>query len=307
MPDHPLLDSRLKLRQLRLVVALDTHRGLGRAAAAMALTQPAASRMLAEAERTLGLTLFQRLPRGMAPTAYGEVLVRRARSILAELDRGAEELRALHQGRWVASVGSTSAPGLGLLIAAIKAARAQRPDLGITVQVEPSEGLVAKVVDGTLDMAICRIPTDAEALGLAARAIAGERLCIVGGAASVPDLAALAAREWVMHPPGSVIRAATEEVFRAAGVAMPARVVNTTSFALTLALLRESAALAMVPRSVGRLYASLGAIRVLPVALPVGIPPVGLIRARDRPLAPGAALLLETIEAAIGGMAMERG
>jgi len=60
-----------------------------------------------------------------------------------------------------------------------------------------------------------------------------------------------------------------------------------------------SVTLAMVPRSVGRLFASFGASRVLPVPMPVGIPPVGLIRPRDRILPPRAMLLLETLTEAI--------
>jgi len=295
------LETRLKLRHLRLFVALDGHRSLGRAAASIALTQPAASRMLAEVERTLGVRLFERLPRGVAPTAYGEVMIRRARSILAELDRAGEEVAALHKGRFVASIGSTSAPGVGLIIEAIRAARARHPDLSISVQVEPSEGLVAKVLDGTLDMAICRIPHDIAALPLIHREIAGEKLSIVGGGIRRPAkeaLAALAEGEWVLHPRGSVIREAAEQAFRTAGVTPPLRVVETTSFALTLALLRQGA-LSMTPRSVARLYASLGAIRVLKLDLAVSIPPVGLIRARDRPLAPGSMLLLDALADAL--------
>ena len=299
------LESRLKIRHLRLFAALDTHRAMGRAAEALHLTQPAASRMLGEVERTLGLKLFERLPRGVTPTAYGEVMVRRARSILAELDRAGEEVLALHQGHWVASIGSTSAPGVGLIIAAIRAARARRPDLHITVHTETSEGLIGKVLDGTLDLAICRLPPAVAALPLLHREIGGEQLCVVCGAGwkgapgTALDLAALAQGEWVLHPPGSVVRQAAEDAFRLAGLAMPRRVVDTTSFAVTLALLQQGATLSMVPHSVGRLYASLGTIRVLPITMPVEIPPVGLIRPRDRILPPGAMLLLETLTEAI--------
>ena len=302
------LENRLKLRHLRLLLALDTHRAMGRAAAAAAITQPAASRMLAEVEKALCVKLFERLPRGVAPTAYGEVMIRRARSILGELNRAGEEVLALRQGSWVASIGSTSAPGLGLITAAIRGARARRPELGIRVEVEPSEGLIAKVLDGRLDLAICRLPQDAARLPLILRAIAGEKLSVVGGPARgrMPTrLAELTGVEWVLHPPGSVVREAAEAAFRAEGVAFPARIVDTTSFALTLALMREGRALSMAPRSVARLYAALSGVRVLPIALPVSIPPVGLIRARDRPLPPGAMLLLDELDKAIAAMPPE--
>jgi DNA-binding transcriptional LysR family regulator len=287
-PDHSssewFLEARLKIRHLRLFVALDKHRAMGRAAEAVALTQPAASRMLADVERSLGLTLFERLPRGMTPTVYGEVMVRRARSVLTELDRTGKEVLALQQGRWLAAIGSTSAPGVSLIIAAIRAARARRPDLRISVQVDPSERLIAKVLDGELDLAICRIPQGAEANALLYREIAGEKLNVICGAGwgrppgTALRLADLVDDEWVLHPPGSVIRQAAEDAFRAEGATVPLRLVDTTSFALTLALLQQTAALAIVPRSVARLYVALGSIHILPVSIPVSISPVGLIR-----------------------------
>ena len=55
----PLL-GRLKLRQLALVVAIDTHRSLRKAAEAVAVTQPAATRLLHELEAALGVPLFVR-------------------------------------------------------------------------------------------------------------------------------------------------------------------------------------------------------------------------------------------------------
>src|SRR6476646_2317722 len=67
----PLL-GRLKLRQLALVVAIDTHRSLRKAAEAVAVTQPAATRLLHDLEAALGVPLFVRHAWGMEPTGYGD-------------------------------------------------------------------------------------------------------------------------------------------------------------------------------------------------------------------------------------------
>ncbi len=59
---------RVRPRQLLLLATLDTQRHLGRAAQAMNISQPAATKLLQQAEETLGAKLFTRLARGMEPT-----------------------------------------------------------------------------------------------------------------------------------------------------------------------------------------------------------------------------------------------
>lgn len=59
------------------------------------MTQPAATKMLHEAEDLLGVELFERLPRGMRATPFGETLIYYSRMIFAELSGMREELVAL--------------------------------------------------------------------------------------------------------------------------------------------------------------------------------------------------------------------
>ena len=79
-----LLRSRLKTRQLNLLVHLDDERSVMRAAAAAGMTQPAASKLLREIEAALDVKLFERHARGIAPTWYGcaaAISIRRDRVI----------------------------------------------------------------------------------------------------------------------------------------------------------------------------------------------------------------------------------
>jgi DNA-binding transcriptional LysR family regulator len=52
--------DRLRLKHLRLIEALGHARNVGRAAEELGLTQPAATKILQDAERILGVTLFER-------------------------------------------------------------------------------------------------------------------------------------------------------------------------------------------------------------------------------------------------------
>ena len=84
------LRVRLKLRHLQLFLALEEHRNLHRAAASLAISQPAASKLLGDLESQLGVTLFERHSRGVTPNWYGEIVIRHARSILSELHHAGE-------------------------------------------------------------------------------------------------------------------------------------------------------------------------------------------------------------------------
>ena len=81
LDDVPAL-MRLRTRQLLLAASLGRERHLGRAAAELGISQPAATRLLQELEETLAARLFERQARGMTPTAAGEALVRYARQML---------------------------------------------------------------------------------------------------------------------------------------------------------------------------------------------------------------------------------
>ncbi|MBV8625646.1 MAG: LysR family transcriptional regulator, partial [Herbaspirillum sp.] len=70
------LRARLKTRQLLLLIALDDTRNIHRAASELNMTQPAASKQLKDLEDMLGVSLFERLPRGMRPSIYGEAMIR---------------------------------------------------------------------------------------------------------------------------------------------------------------------------------------------------------------------------------------
>ena len=93
------LASRLTLKHLRLIAAVAEHRQLSLAAHALSLTQPAASRLLAEIEALVGAPLFERHPRGMEPTPMGAGLAQRARTIIEALADAADEAEQLRFGR----------------------------------------------------------------------------------------------------------------------------------------------------------------------------------------------------------------
>ena len=69
----------LKLSHLRLLAELVRAGGLGQAAAAISISQPSASRLMAELEQIAGSPLYRRAGRGIELTPAGRALGERAR------------------------------------------------------------------------------------------------------------------------------------------------------------------------------------------------------------------------------------
>src|SRR5512140_557756 len=146
---------RLKLRQLELLDQLADHQSLARAAAAMNVTQPAATKLLQEIEHAMGVALFERLPRGLRPTPYGEIMMRHARTVLAALDRGREEIAALMDGAaGSVSVGSVRGATSALLAPALAAVRETRPRVRMNVLVDAAEILIPRLREARLDIVL---------------------------------------------------------------------------------------------------------------------------------------------------------
>lgn len=76
----------IELRHLRYVVAVADAGTTVEAARRLRVAQPSLSQQIRAVEQRLGVPLFRRGPRGMAPTPAGEAFVAGARRTLAELD-----------------------------------------------------------------------------------------------------------------------------------------------------------------------------------------------------------------------------
>src|SRR5664279_539924 len=127
---HWFLRARLKTRQLLLLVALADEGNIHGAAQILNMTQPAASKLLKDLEDALEVSLFDRLPRGMRPTWYGETMIRHARVALSSLNQAHEELVAAKNGQFgQVNVGAITAPGLALLPPTVALVKREHPNL----------------------------------------------------------------------------------------------------------------------------------------------------------------------------------
>jgi DNA-binding transcriptional LysR family regulator len=298
------LRARLKTRQLLLLIALDEQRNIHRAAEELHMTQPAASKQLKDLEDMLEVQLFERLPRGMAPTIYGETMIRHARMALTSLSLAHEDIVALKAGLvGQVEVGIIMTPGMSLLPRAISRVKQQAPLLRIGVQMETSNILLERLQRGTLDFMIGRILEKEGKSGLQYEELAEEPVCAVARVGH-PLLTALglelkdiAQSAWILPPQGSVLRHRCDMMFRRAGLEPPNNVVDTTALLLIIVLLQQTDSVHVMPVEVARFYASLNILSILPIDLPCKMDAFGIITQHGHLLSPGADMLLTAIRA----------
>ena len=299
------LKARLKTRQLLLLIALDDYRNIHRAADELHMTQPAASKQIKDLEEMLDVKLFERLPRGMEPTIYGETMIRHARMALTSLALAHDDIVTLKAGlTGQVEVGVIMTPAMALLPRAIARVKEEAPLLRIGVQLETSNLLLDKLQHGTLDFMIGRIFDTGDTSGLIYEELTEEPACAVVRPGhpllerkdlTLKDLTPL---PWIVPPHGSVLRYRFDMMFRRAGLEPPANVVDTTAMLVITALLQQTDSLHVMPMEVAQYYASLNVMRILPIELPCKMDAFGIIRHQDHLLSPGAELLLRAVRAA---------
>src|SRR5262245_48100963 len=86
---------RLKIGDLRMLIAVAQWGSMSKAAAHLNITQSAVSKALIELEHTLGVRLLDRTPQGVEPTLYGRALLDRGNAIFDELQQGVKDIQFL--------------------------------------------------------------------------------------------------------------------------------------------------------------------------------------------------------------------
>ena len=301
-----LIRRGLRLPQLRLLVALLETGQVSGAAAQVAMTQPAASRQLAELEKTIGAPLYDRHARGVTLTAAGTVLAQRARDMLHGLDQVQHEIASLASGdRGKVRIGSVTGPAVQLVLPVIRELRVTFPEIEISVLVDTSDKLGDALLAGDLDFYIGRLPDGVDAGAIVLEEIGREPVSLVTrlehplSRRSNLKVEDCLEYDWVMQPEGGLLRRTAEAYLLRNGYRTPARILSTSSLLLTLAIICETNAIAPIARAAADFYASQnafgGRIRRLEIADDMEVVPFSLIYLRNTKASPAARRVIQLI------------
>lgn len=167
----------MDLRQLRYLVALAEERNFTRAAASLHIAQPAVSQQIRRLEDELGLAVVERTTRRLKLTDAGELLVVRARRILAELEAAETELQALRgMETGHVTIGAMHTMGPVDLSLAVALFSERHPNVQLTVREQSSEEMAEMLRVDELDLAFLSVTERIESHGLGLHQLISEEL-----------------------------------------------------------------------------------------------------------------------------------
>lgn len=291
----------MNLHHLALFNAVAEAGSISAAAQRLHISQPAMSREIKEFEARLGVTLFERLPRGMRMTHAGNVL-REYALRLFDIARTAEAaMREIADARsGLLSIAASNTIGTYILPQRLAAFRRAHPGVRVTMFIGNTEQVSQGVVDLRFTLGFIEGPLHVG--GLVAEQLRTDELVPV----VAPDsellkkkrlsAADLSGYPLLMRESGSGTRELIIETFAANDV-QPG---NVMEFGNTEALKRAAmhgGGVAWVPRISATQELREGTLRLLPVKRLVIERPLSIIRRANSHTGPASRAFLEVLRA----------
>lgn len=168
----------ITLRQIQFALAVARHRHFKRAAEECNISQSALSLGIAEMEKNLGVTIFERNNKQVIITPIGEELLSRAQQIYLDAQQLVERAQA-DQGElgFGMRIGFITTIAPFLLPVALPVLHDKYPDFKINIHEDVSARLIDGVAAGRLDAAVIALPFDTQ--GLDVHEFGEERFLVV--------------------------------------------------------------------------------------------------------------------------------
>jgi LysR family transcriptional regulator, transcription activator of glutamate synthase operon len=301
----------MELRQLRYLVALSEERNFTRAAVREHVAQPALSQQIRRLEEEFGLALVERTTRRVAMTGAGELLVDRARRVLAEIDAAHAEMQALagvQTGH--VSIGAMHTMGPVDVSLALAIFRGRHPAVELTVREASSEELAEMLRVDELDLAFLSVTERIESHGLGLQQLVSEELVVILpyshllGDRRTLRMAELAGEQFISYRTGARLRELLVGAGHEAGFE-PRVTLESNESQRIRRLVARGLGVAILPRSDAE---GPGAnVAVAALRDPALTRDITLAWREGRRLAPAAAAFLELARATFGGGRDESG
>lgn len=297
--------TRLKLRQLRLLVAVGQHGSIQNAARDLGISQPAATKMIQDLELDFEVSLFKRTNRGVLPTVFGDSLIRHGKLIFAQVSNAAQELDDLNEGNsGRVVIGTLLAASPALLPIAVERLLNDRPKVAIKIIEGTNEVLMPSLLSGEIDMVVGRLPSHRHRSKIVQEKFFDERVLAVAGKqhplASKTDVTFedLMPNSWILPPIETTLRRQTDQFFMRQGQYVPRIAIESVSYLANRSLLRSHNFVGLMPAHVAALDIDHGLLAQIDWDPPFGAGPVGVSHRGEQSLSPASATFLCALRAA---------
>ena len=297
------LQRRLKLRDLRALMAVADAKGISKAAEQLNSSQPSVSKAISNLERMLGQRLIERDRRGIELTRYGEALFRCSLAVFDELRKGAAEMEFLSDPTvGEVRIGCTEMASAGIVSAVIIRLARKYPRIKFDLVQGRPASLYRALNARDIDFMITRIVDPIEE-HINVEILFHERLMVAARTDHRCShrrrirLADLANEHWILPQPESYTSLLVAEAFRMNGLGAPQVAVVSPSPFIRLTLASSGHFITVVTRSLLQSSGKQFSIKALPIELPGSRRPVGIITLKNRVLSPVANLFVEHMRA----------
>ena len=293
--DTRRVGRHLKLRDLDVLLTVAQCGSMGKAAAQLAVSQPAISKTIADMEHTLGVHLLDRSPHGVEPTIYARALLDHGRNAFDELRQAIQKIESLADpSLGHVRIGCTVVLAQGFVANVITRMAQRHPRVTFQLTAEESGSIYGALEERKLDLAIARVfePVPEH---LKSEALYDDRHVVAAGARSPWNkrkrirLADLMNEPWVLPPLNTLTGSIVREAFRAAGLEVPVAKIITSSTPARIALVAGGPFLSILPITTLALASKKPAPKALPIELATNRRPIGIVTLKNRALSPAAA------------------
>jgi len=297
MPTTATITRRLKLNDIRVLLAVVRAGSMSKAAAVLNTTQSAISRTIADLENAIGARLLDRSAQGVEPTSSGRALLKRGIIVLDELEQGVEEIKFLNDpAAGELRIGAGPAQCEGIVLAVIAKLLRQYPRMIFHVAPLVTPPIYEELRQRRIEFGLVRISGAMSEEDLEQEFLFEEPLVVVAHVDSPwarrrkLDLRELRDEAWTW--PDALDRFVVD-AFRARRLEAPRAAVYTDASNMRTTLAATGRFLAVVPASVAQVSAMHAALKILPVTLPAARLQIGIVTVKNRTLSPMARLFID--------------
>ncbi|GLK85637.1 LysR substrate-binding domain-containing protein [Ancylobacter defluvii] len=283
------LSSRLKLRQIEIVIAVAEQGSFLAASHQLELSQPAVSKAVQEIEAILGQPIFDRVPRGVLINPFGKAVVERGRAMLSLVERLGDDVVLIEQGlAGTLVIGALPTAASSVLPAALGRLRATNPDLNIRIVQGRTVELMPQLESGKLDIIVGRLYEAETSQDVQRETIYHEPISMIVRADhpllkhGKVDVETLARYGLVLPSLEQRLGQEVDSVLAYSNLLPSTPPLRSTSLSFIRELILSSDFVTVLPRLMLAGDLTRGAVHLLPVALVSVSRPAGIVSLRHR-------------------------
>jgi DNA-binding transcriptional LysR family regulator len=295
------IERRLKLRELRILLAVVKAGSMAKAATDLAISQPNVSKAIADLEHTFSVRLLDRSSRGIEPTTYGLAVIKRATAMFDELRQSVKDVEFLADPTSGELRLGCSDFAAGIVGVTIERMFRQYPRITYEVLSAGAAELQQHLESRNIELFVS---TDQESLStedFVIEPLYDDPLIVVADAhhpltrrRSIA-LGDLVKEAWAMPPANTISGRYIRDFFHTNRLALPTTIVSTYSTVLRHQLVANAGFITVLPKPMFEAMARGLSIKALPVHLPTPRRTVVLVVLRKRTLSSIAQLFIETL------------